>query len=146
MRLVSFKGFTIVTKQDKCYQLKSLNEVLVDHGCAVSPIGDKLYIIDHFKHKLLTLASDGTVLATLTDPELQGPHCVHVTPVGQVLVCGMMSNTIIQVDSTSRKKLATLATKRDGVWRPISVCYSSTSSSVIVGQWENNKILVFKVE
>ncbi|KAH3879115.1 hypothetical protein DPMN_003016 [Dreissena polymorpha] len=50
-------------------------------------------------HKLLTLARDGTLLATYTDPALWWPR-------GQVLVCGHMSFTVLQ--------LATLATERHG--------------------------------
>ncbi|KAH3713335.1 hypothetical protein DPMN_073125 [Dreissena polymorpha] len=114
--------------------------------CAVSPTGDKLYIINYSQNKLLTLARNGTLLATFTDPELEGPMGVFVTPVGQVLVCGGLSHTILHVDREGRSKLATLATEeRDGVRSPKSVCYSSTASSIIVGQ-EGNNILVFRVE
>ncbi|KAH3749256.1 hypothetical protein DPMN_183749 [Dreissena polymorpha] len=67
--------------------------------CAVSPTGDKLYITDYSQNKLLTLARDGSVLATFTDHALLEPCDVHVTPAGQVLVCGMGSHTILQVDS-----------------------------------------------
>ncbi|KAH3894340.1 hypothetical protein DPMN_018496 [Dreissena polymorpha] len=114
--------------------------------CAVSPTGDKLYIINQHQHKLLTLARDGTLLATLTDPELDTPRGLQVTPLGQVLVCGWRSLTILQVDWEGKSKLASLATERDGVWNPRSVCYSSTTSSIIVGQWDSNNILVFRVE
>ncbi|KAH3815724.1 hypothetical protein DPMN_144255 [Dreissena polymorpha] len=112
--------------------------------CAVSPIWDKLYITNYSHNKLLTLARDGTLLATLTDPELRQPRGLHVTPRGQVLVCGYLSDTILQVDSEGRKKLATLATGRDEVWYPESVCYCSTTSSIIVGHGDD--ILVFRVE
>ncbi|KAH3727575.1 hypothetical protein DPMN_053514 [Dreissena polymorpha] len=67
--------------------------------CAVSPTGDRLYITSYWYNKLLTLARDGTLLATYTDPALGGPS-------GQVLVCGDWGNTVQQ--------LATLATKEDG--------------------------------
>ncbi|KAH3692970.1 hypothetical protein DPMN_193307 [Dreissena polymorpha] len=70
--------------------------------CAVSPTGDKLYIINQHQHKLLTLARDGTLLATLTDPELDTPRGLQVTPLGQVLVCGSRSLTILQVDWEGR--------------------------------------------
>ncbi|KAH3894723.1 hypothetical protein DPMN_018880 [Dreissena polymorpha] len=83
---------------------------------------DRLYIISSYG-LLLTLARDGTLLATYTDPALRGPD-------GQVLVCGYLSDTVLQ--------LATLATKEDGVWNPQSVCYSSTTSSIIVGQYGDN--------
>ncbi|KAH3737435.1 hypothetical protein DPMN_044028 [Dreissena polymorpha] len=129
----------------RLYEDESANYTVVK--CAVSPTGDKLYIINYRQHKLLTLARDGTLLATYTDPALEFPYGVHVTPAGQVLVCGWLSNTIVQLDSEGKSKLATLATEeRDGVWLPSSVCYSSTTSSIIVGQLDNNTILVFRVE
>ncbi|KAH3879005.1 hypothetical protein DPMN_002906 [Dreissena polymorpha] len=129
------------------------------YRCAVSPTGDRLYITSYLNNKLLTLARDGTLLATYsdpaldstllatyTDPALEGPCGLHVTPAGQVLVCGWGSHTVLQVGWEGQSKLATLATKRHGVWGPSSVCYSSTTSSIIVGQWRNDKILVFRVE
>ncbi|KAH3881912.1 hypothetical protein DPMN_005839 [Dreissena polymorpha] len=116
------------------------------YKCAVSPTGDRLYIISYFQHKLLTLARDGTLLATYTDPALAGLIGLHVTPAGQVLVCGHLSHTVLQVGWEGESKLATLATQEDGVRCPMSVCYSSTTSSIIVGQWRNDNILVFRVE
>ncbi|KAH3806286.1 hypothetical protein DPMN_134605 [Dreissena polymorpha] len=114
--------------------------------CAVSPTGDRLYIISRYWHdKLLTLARDGTLLATFTDPALENPWGLHVTPAGQVLVCGRLSHTVLQVGLEGKSKLANLATHQDGVRYPWSVCYSSTTSSIIVGQWGDN-ILVFRVE
>ncbi|KAH3878863.1 hypothetical protein DPMN_002764 [Dreissena polymorpha] len=115
------------------------------YKCAVSPTGDRLYIISRYQNKLLTLARDGTLLATYTDPALERPSGLHVTPAGQVLVCGFESDTVLQVGWEGESKLATLATQEDGVWYPQSVCYCSTTSSIIVGQGENN-ILVFRVE
>ncbi|KAH3862958.1 hypothetical protein DPMN_025933 [Dreissena polymorpha] len=79
--------------------------------------------------------------------QTQRPCGLHVTPAGQVLVCGELSHTVLQVDREGRCKLATLGTQeRDGVWGQVSVCYSSTTSSIIVGEWDSNTILVFRVE
>ncbi|XP_052260787.1 uncharacterized protein LOC127864936 isoform X2 [Dreissena polymorpha] len=115
--------------------------------CAVSPTGDRLYITSPDQQKLLTLARDGTLLATYTDPALRGPDGLHVTPAGQVLVCGYLSPyTVLQVGWEGESKLATLATQEDGVRWPQSFCYSSSSSSIIVGQAEDDNILVFRVE
>ncbi|KAH3720857.1 hypothetical protein DPMN_063766 [Dreissena polymorpha] len=126
------------------YQYKSCRHI---DRCAVSPTGDKLYIMSYPESKLLTLARDGTVLATCTDTELVCPQGIHVSPAGQLLVCGGVSESIIQVDSEGKRKLATLATReRDGLRNPMSVCYSSTTSSIIVGQQSDNNILVFRVE
>ncbi|KAH3896410.1 hypothetical protein DPMN_020587 [Dreissena polymorpha] len=116
------------------------------YKCAVTPTGDRLYITSYYPHnKLLTLARDGTLLATYTDPALYGPNGLHVTPAGQVLVCGELSDTVLQVGWEGKSKLANLATWGDGVRYPRSVCYCSTTSSIIVGQWGDN-ILVFRVE
>ncbi|KAH3896021.1 hypothetical protein DPMN_020192 [Dreissena polymorpha] len=113
--------------------------------CAVSPTGDRLYrTSSSWQNKLFTLARDGTLLATYTDPALGDPSGIHVTPAGQVLVCGWKSDTVLQVGWEGKSKLATLATKEDGVWNPQSVCYSSTTSSIIVGQYGDN-ILVFRL-
>ncbi|XP_052283874.1 uncharacterized protein LOC127880594 isoform X1 [Dreissena polymorpha] len=114
-------------------------------SCAVSPTGDKLYINNCSKHKILTLARDGSVLANFTDPALRG---VHVTPAGQVLVCGgQYPNVyIIQLDSEGKRKLATLATEKDGMGYPWSICYNRHTACIIVGLFENNSILVFKVQ
>ncbi|KAH3781058.1 hypothetical protein DPMN_158883 [Dreissena polymorpha] len=105
--------------------------------CAVSPTGDKLYITSKFD-KLLTLARNGTLLATLTDPDLYLPHGIHVTPAGQVLLCGGVPQAILQVGGKGRRKLATLATHKDGVRSPLVVCYSGSTSSIIVGQNGDN--------
>ncbi|KAH3897664.1 hypothetical protein DPMN_021857 [Dreissena polymorpha] len=119
----------------------------VVYKCAVSPTGDRLYITNRYQNKLHTLARDGTLLATYTDPALRGPYGLHVTPAGQVLVCGGLSSTVLQVDREGSRKLATLYTgEMDGVMWPWSVCYSSTTSSIIVGQWGDDSILVSRVE
>ncbi|XP_052275047.1 uncharacterized protein LOC127874628 [Dreissena polymorpha] len=118
---------------------------LTVYKCAVSPTGDRLYITSYWQSKLLTLARDGTLLATYTDPALVRSRGLHVTPAGQVLVCGYLSNTVLQVGWKGQSKLTTLATEEDGVWYPVSVCYSSTTSSIIVGQLGYN-IMVFRVE
>ncbi|KAH3895297.1 hypothetical protein DPMN_019458 [Dreissena polymorpha] len=152
--LAHHQGDLFVTSGQQLYKY-SLNGKLIcrlyngdfDFGvdtCAVSPTGDRLYIIS-WHNKLLTLARDGTLLATYTDPALVRPDGLHVTPAGQVLVCGWQSHTVLQVGWEGQSKLTKLATREDGVRFPWSVCYSSTTSSIIVGQSRDN-ILVFRVE
>ncbi|KAH3749237.1 uncharacterized protein LOC127847293 isoform X2 [Dreissena polymorpha] len=116
------------------------------YKCAVSPTGDKLYITNYSHNKLLTLARDGSVLATFTDHALINPNGVHMTPAGQVLVCGYWSHNMLQMDNRGRRKLATLVTLEDGVECPMSACYNRHTASIIVGLDHNSSILVFKVE
>ncbi|XP_052235312.1 uncharacterized protein LOC127847442 isoform X2 [Dreissena polymorpha] len=114
--------------------------------CAVSPAGDKIYVTNTRQHKLLTLATDGTLISTFMDPELQNPRGVHVTPAGQVLVCGCISENVIQVDREGKKKLATLASQRDGLSSPGSVCYNTNTHQLIVGLYDNTKIFVMDLQ
>ncbi|KAH3749963.1 uncharacterized protein LOC127847747 isoform X4 [Dreissena polymorpha] len=114
------------------------------YKCAVNFMGDQIYVTNREKHTLLTLAMDGKVISTFSDNDLKVPLGVHVTAGGQVLVCGYGSNTIIHVNSEGKKKLATLATEKDGVKCPCSVFYSCSNDSVLVGV-ANNDIIVFKV-
>ncbi|KAH3739632.1 hypothetical protein DPMN_046286 [Dreissena polymorpha] len=111
-------------------------------NCAVSPAGDRIYVTNFRQHKLLTLATDETRISTSMDPELQNPRGLHVTPAGQVLVCGNSCNTVIQVDHEGKKKLATLASQKDGLSQPASVCYNTNTHQVIVGLCGNSKITV----
>ena len=111
--------------------------------CAMSPSGDKIFVTNSDRDKVITLARDGTVICTFTDPDLVRPRGIHVTAQGQVLVCGCASGNILQLDGEGKKKLATLATRSDGLYYPLSVCYNRRSSSIIVGQADDADILVF---
>ena len=114
--------------------------------CAVSPIGDRIYVINDDHDKLLTLSSDGTLLSSFTDTNLHSPLCVCVTPAGQVLVSWFSLNTIIQMDREGRRKLATLATETHVEGFPLSVCYNINRNAIIVGMNQNTKILVLEVQ
>ncbi|KAH3719300.1 uncharacterized protein LOC127854993 [Dreissena polymorpha] len=102
------------------------------HKCAVSPSGDKIFITNPSQDKVLTLARDGSVLHTLTDPDLRALQGIHATDLGLVLVCG---KNIIQLDGEGRKKLATLITtgaEYDRV-NPLLVFYNKSTATIIVG-------------
>ncbi|KAH3750156.1 hypothetical protein DPMN_184674 [Dreissena polymorpha] len=130
-------------------RIKSLYEdtgggITVDR-CALSLDGDWIYVTNFAQNKLITLATDGTLISTFTDPELVGPKGVHVTPTGQVLVCGISSHTVIQVDRDGKKKMATLASEKNGISYPMSICYNTKRRHIIVGAYANNKISVMKL-
>ncbi|KAH3811973.1 hypothetical protein DPMN_140392 [Dreissena polymorpha] len=65
---------------------------------------------------------------------------------GQVLICGMESNTILQVDRDGKQRMAEVVTEEDGVHWPISVCYRKNKESLIVGMKDNENIMVFDKE
>lgn len=114
--------------------------------CAVNPTGDIIYVTNRTKHALLTLSRDGTLLSTFQDPELKMPFAIHVTALGQVLLCGVNSKTVIQVDGAGRRKVAKLASEKEGLFKPMSVYYSKNTNAIIVGQAECDYILLLKVK
>ncbi|KAH3819912.1 uncharacterized protein LOC127881637 [Dreissena polymorpha] len=114
--------------------------------CAVSPAGDRIYVTNYEQQKLLTLATDGTLISTFEHSEVQGPYGLDVTPAGQVLVSGYSSHTVIQIDGEGRHKLATLALQKDGLGQPASVCYNTNTHQMIVGLTNNSKIIVMDLK
>ncbi|XP_052778657.1 transcription intermediary factor 1-alpha-like [Mya arenaria] len=101
--------------------------------CAISNDGKKIYITNNIGDQLITVDSIGTKLAQLTDPDMKKPTGVQVTPAGHVFVCCLGSDIVMQVDKDGKKKLATLARERDGVYGPHGLFFSSRTSSLIVG-------------
>ncbi|XP_052220242.1 uncharacterized protein LOC127837321 [Dreissena polymorpha] len=122
--------------------------------CAVSPAGDRIYVLNNTQHKVITLAIDGTLISTFVPallspfdvPELQSPYGVHVTSSGHVLVCGFGSKNVIQLDTEGRKKLATLVSLTDTMCGPMSVCYNMNTHQIIVGLDKNNQINVMELQ
>ncbi|KAH3720621.1 hypothetical protein DPMN_063523 [Dreissena polymorpha] len=116
-------------------------------SCAVSQDGDRIYVTNAYSKQLVTLSRDGTVISTLTVPDLSFIYKLsglHVTDSGQVLICGDYAGKIFQVDRDGRQILAEVVTVNNGVSHPISVYYSKHTRSIIVGMWKNNDITVFK--
>ncbi|KAH3811967.1 hypothetical protein DPMN_140385 [Dreissena polymorpha] len=64
----------------------------------------------------------------------------------QVLIWGMESHTILQVDSDGKHRMAAVVTDEDGVHWPLSVCSRKIKESLIVGMKDNDNIMVFDKE
>ncbi|KAH3820396.1 uncharacterized protein LOC127832185 isoform X1 [Dreissena polymorpha] len=118
-------------------------------SCGVSPDGERIYVTSGARDQLITLSRDGAVISKMTDPVLQWNDILpgmHVTNLGQVLVCGGDSNTILQVNRDGTKRRAILATEKSGVVRPTCVYYSKHTNSIIIGMFDNENILVIVLE
>ncbi|XP_052256542.1 uncharacterized protein LOC127861869 isoform X2 [Dreissena polymorpha] len=106
-------------------------------SCAVSPDGDRIYLVDVEGHQLITLSRNGTVISILSDSKLVRRYTdfpgLHVTDLGQVLVCGgHRSDTIFQVDKDGKQILAKVVTEKE-TGKIVSVCYSVRTNKLIVG-------------
>ena len=107
----------------------------------------KIFITDGSTDKATVscLMSDGTVVYQYNDAELIGPRGVCVDGGGNVIVCGHRSNNV-QVIRADGTKCCTLLTSQDGVLAPYSVAYRESDNTIIVGCYDNNNILVYKMK
>ncbi|XP_052778817.1 uncharacterized protein LOC128216292 [Mya arenaria] len=110
----------------KLYEDKSGDKTVM--RIAISNDGKTIYITNN---QLITLDNLGNKLAIFTDPDWKGPFGVHATTTGHLFVCCLGSYTVLQVDKDGKTKLATLA-RKDGVYRPIALFFSSRTSSLVV--------------
>ncbi|XP_052805853.1 uncharacterized protein LOC128235153 [Mya arenaria] len=113
------------------YEDKSIG--LTVRRFVVSPDGERIYVTSYNEHKLITLDKTGNVLSSLEDTDLKYPSGLCVSPHGHVFVCGLGSNTVLQMDREGTQKVATLVRKADGVSKPQSLCFSEKTSSLLVG-------------
>ncbi|KAH3819718.1 hypothetical protein DPMN_121461 [Dreissena polymorpha] len=116
-------------------------------SCAVSPDGDRIYMVNPSTYELITLSGDGKLINILTVSRLWcevATSNLHVTDSGRVLVCGYRSHIIFQVDRDGRAILAEVVTVKDGVQNPTSVYFRNRTGSLIVGMHLKEHILVFQ--
>lgn len=104
--------------------------------------GQRIYVTACDSSELVTLSNDGSLLSTFKDPEQRNLFHVHVTCLGQVLVCAWTSNTIIQMDYEGRRILAVFATVQDGLNSIRSVYYSEAKKQVVVGQYDDSIVVL----
>ncbi|XP_052809473.1 uncharacterized protein LOC128237937 [Mya arenaria] len=89
-----------------------------------------IYASDSAMHTITKLDMDLNILQTFEDPALRGPR--GITAVGnQLLICGLYSNNIMSLDLQS-SQMTQLLRKKDGVQKPMSVCYSQQQNKLYV--------------
>ena len=111
----------------------------------VCPSTRKMVITDSDTHTVSCLLSDGTVVYQYKDAELRLPRGVCVDGDGNVIVCGRRSHNV-QVIRADGTKCCTLLTSQDGVGSPCSVAYRESDNTIIVGCYDKNNILVYKMK
>jgi len=117
-------------------------------GCAVSPDGSRIYVTNADHHQLITLNKDGTKLSTFTHPEVNDPACVHVSPRGHVFVSCSDLGTVVQVSmkEDGTQAVTTLAGEDNDLTKPISLCFNSSSNTLVVGQLDDKNIVELKLK
>ena len=111
----------------------------------VCPSTRKMFLTDSSTDTVACLMSDGTVVYQYKDEKLRKPYGVCVDGGGNVIVCGSLSNSV-QVIRADGTKCCTLLTSQDGVSTPCSVAYRQSDNTLILGCWNSNDLLVYKMK
>ena len=104
----------------------------------------KMFISDWNTATVSCLLSDGTVVYQYKAKELIAPEGVVVDGGGNAIVCGRWSDNV-QVIRADGTKCCTLLTSQDGVSRPYTVAYRESDNTLILGCYNNNHLLVYKM-
>ncbi|XP_052815193.1 uncharacterized protein LOC128242164 [Mya arenaria] len=128
----------------KMYEVTSGGQTVAQF--AINQDGKRIYICEYTNSKIITIDNNGSILATLEDPDIVRPYGVQVSEGGHVFVCSWRSNTVVQVDQEGKKKLATLVRRRgEGIKYPWAVWYSTHTGRLIVGGLQDD-ILVMELQ
>ena len=111
----------------------------------VCPSTRKIFITDRSTATISCMLSDGTVVYQYKDQGLRQPTGVCVDGGGNAIVCARWSNNV-QVIRADGTKCCTLLTSQDGVSLPHSVAYRQLDNTLILGCWNNNDLLVYKMK
>ncbi|KAH3852284.1 hypothetical protein DPMN_094787 [Dreissena polymorpha] len=114
---------------------------LTVNKCAKRTNRQKVYVTNYNHNQVLEISRNGTKEVLHVDYDLVNPTGVHVTELGQVLVCNSSSNTVLMIDGQGHGTV--LADMMDGVKHPQSVYYSKMRGEIVVGQ-SCNRLLVIK--
>jgi len=125
------------------HKLKHLDTYI--KSFAVSPDGTRIFISHPSHNTLTTLNSDGMVLSTFTDAEMQKPSTIHVSPAGHVFLgCG--TGTVLQVSSDGTRKLTTIVGSEKRRGNIASLCYNTSTGDLVVGCFHCKDITVIKLK
>ena len=109
----------------------------------VSPSGKMLFVSDYDNNTVTCMTMDNHVIYQYRDAEMKGPRGLYCDSGDNILVCGQDSNNV-QLITADGKKHRTLASSKDGLDAPTSLCYRQSDDTLIVGMVDN-KITLFKL-
>ena len=89
------------------------------------------------------MTMDNRAIYQYRDDEMKVPRGVYCDSGDNILVCGESSNNI-QLITADGKKRDTLASSKDGLVRPLSLCYRQSDDTLIDGM-HDPKISLFKL-
>ena len=125
----------------KMYEDNSMNDTVCKF--AFSKDGSKIYIPNMGRGVLVTSDLTGRIENVLKNPERpMHPSAVTVLPNGHVVVCIYSTHEVMLADQAGKSFLSTLACKGEGIVKPKSVWFHTSTNELIVGQRSNNLCVI----
>ena len=108
--------------------------------------GSKLYVTSFGTYKVICMSPSGDIVYKLheNDADIVSPHGVYVDSQDNLLVCSTHTGTI-QVITANGTKHKTLLTSYDDVRKPMGITFCAADSTLIVGLFERDEIVVVKL-
>ena len=110
----------------------------------ISASGEKIFVSDRYTDTVTCLTPSGIVIYTYKDDDMRRSTGLICDSGDNVLVCGTYSDNAHTI-SPDGNKYHTLLTSQDGLYYPSSIAYKESDDTVIVGCFESNKLLLFKL-
>lgn len=110
----------------------------------VSETGLVLFVADRAKGLVAVERKSGKQLWHYKGHDLKNATGVCVDGFGGVFVCGLYSNNVLQF-SESGEKISEIVTQADGIEYPLSVCFETSTSTLVVTQDRNNIIMKYQL-
>ena len=110
-----------------------------------SASGEKIFVSDWRTDTITCLTPSGTVIYTYKNDDMSCPRGLICDSGGNVLVCGWSFDKV-HIISPDGKKYRTLLTSKDGLSSPRSIANKESEDTLIVGCYESDKLLLFKLE
>ena len=98
----------------------------------VNPSGEKIFVSDYITATITCMTSDGRVVYSYNDNDMEYPRGLYCDSGDNILVCSVESNNV-QVITADGKKSRTLLTNSDGLYQPHSIVYRETDDTLVVG-------------
>ena len=99
---------------------------------AVSDNGERIYILNGYDGRVVTLDNTDKLLAVFEDSRLIEPAGIAVTDNGSVLACGYQSDTVVQIDKEGTRLVAAIVKPSNEFCAPYHLCFNRKTRELVV--------------
>ncbi|XP_045203967.2 uncharacterized protein LOC123556932 [Mercenaria mercenaria] len=123
----------------------SISGLSPDHWyITVTDDGQHLLVTSWSSSKITMLDLTGNVVNTFSNRDLTAPNGICTDGKGQVFICGITSNTVVQLEP-KQQKIDVILGEKDDIKKPFQICLDRKQSRILVSCDESSYLLVFSL-